>query len=348
MKKHSRLWRYLSSFFIFFLINCFAVTCSFILFLQSLNYSSDQLRQAAPVTAGNVIFISLIFAGVYHVINYFTVDKPVRKIRKGLERVTKGDFSQRLDENGVSRDFLPIVESINTMTEELSSVETLKTDFISNVSHEIKTPLAVMQNYSQLLQSENITDEERIEYAASITSASERLSSLITNILRLNRLENQQLKPKAEEFDLGAQLGEAVLGFEQVWTDKEIELSIDIPDEVAVSSDKELLSLVWNNLLSNAFKFTESGGTVGVQLEADEEYAIVKIRDTGCGISADTGRHIFDKFYQGDTSRASQGNGLGLALVKRVIDIIGSEISVSSTLGEGSTFTVKLRRSGDE
>ena len=348
MKKHRRLGRYLSSFFIFFLINCFAVTCSFILFLQSLSYTPEQIKQAAPVTMGNVIFISLIFAGVYYVINYFTVDKPVRKIQKGLERVTKGDFSQHIDENGVSRDFLPIVRSINTMTGELSSVETLKTDFISNVSHEIKTPLAVMQNYSQLLQSENLSDEDRIEYAKSITAASQKLSELITNILRLNRLENQQLKPKAESFDLGAQLGEAVLGFEQVWTDKEIGLDLDIPDEVIVRADQELLSLVWNNLLSNAFKFTEKGGTVGVKLYCEDEIAAVSIRDTGCGIPADTGRHIFDKFYQGDTSRASQGNGLGLALVKRVIDLIGGEISVSSTLGEGSTFTVKLHRNAHE
>lgn len=347
MKQHQRLWRYLISFFTFFLINCFAVSCSFILFLQSLNYTEEEIRQAAPITAGNIIFISLLFAGVYYIINYYTVEKPVKIIRRGLETVTNGDFSERIDENGISRDFLPIVQSINTMTEELSSVETLKTDFISNVSHEIKTPLTIMQNYSQLLQSENIAYEERIEYAASITAASQRLSELITNILRLNRLESQQLKPKAEEFDLSGQLGEAVLGFEQVWTDKEIELDIDIPDEVIICSDKELLSLVWNNLLSNAFKFTEKKGTVSVKLSVDQDFVSVSVSDTGCGISADTGRHIFDKFYQGDTSHASQGNGLGLALVKRVIDITGAEISVSSTLGKGSTFAVKLRRNRD-
>ncbi|MBR3586128.1 MAG: HAMP domain-containing histidine kinase, partial [Oscillospiraceae bacterium] len=158
-----------------------------------------------------------------------------------------------------------------------------------------------------------------------------------------NRLENQRISPAKMPFDLSAQLTECLLGFETVWEEKQIEIEPDIEDGVVVVADKELLSIVWNNLLSNAFKFTEPGGTVGVTLKSEGEDASVTIRDTGCGISSEAGKHIFDKFYQGDTSHATQGNGLGLALVKRILDMTGGEIEVESKPGKGSTFTVKLR-----
>ena len=243
--------------------------------------------------------------------------------------------------------FNQIGKSINAMAEELSSVETLRTDFIANVSHEMKTPLAVMQNYGTLLQTPDLPEEKRIEYAKAITDASRRLADMMTNILKLNRLENQQIYPNPTTFDLGEQLCESLLQYESTWERKNIEIETDIAESVFVSADAELLSLVWNNLFSNAFKFTKEGGKVTLALTADEKFATVKVSDTGCGISADVGAHIFEKFYQGDTSRATQGNGLGLALVKRVVDIMQGEIGVESAVGVGSTFTVKIRRFDD-
>ena len=223
-------------------------------------------------------------------------------------------------------------------------METLRTDFIANVSHEMKTPLAVMQNYGTLLQADNLTEEKRIEYAKGVTDSSRRMAEMMTNILKLNRLENQQIYPKTTEFDLGEQLCECLLQFENVWEKAEIEIDTDIAEDVKVKADEELLSLVWNNLFSNAFKFTESGGIVSVSLSATEHHAIVKVKDTGCGMTSEVGTHIFEKFYQGDTSHSAQGNGLGLALVKRVVDIMQGEISVESAVGVGTTFTVKTRR----
>ena len=167
---------------------------------------------------------------------------------------------------------------------------------------------------------------------------------MVTNILKLNKLENQQIFPHAEKYDLGEQLCEALLQYENVWERENIEIETDIAEDVQVCADQELLSLVWNNLLSNAFKFTPAGGTVSLTLISTEHHAIVKVQDTGCGMSAETGAHIFEKFYQGDTSHATRGNGLGLALVKRVVDIVHGEISVESELGKGTTFTVKIRR----
>jgi signal transduction histidine kinase len=241
--------------------------------------------------------------------------------------------------------FNQIGESINKMAEELSSVETLRTDFIANVSHEMKTPLAVMQNYGTLLQTPDLSEEKRIEYAKAITDASRRLADMMTNILKLNRLENQQIYPNPTTFDLGEQLCESLLQYESTWERKNIEIETDLAENVLVSADSELLSLVWNNLFSNAFKFTEDGGKVTLTLTADETYATVKVSDTGCGMSAEVGAHIFEKFYQGDTSHATQGNGLGLPLVKRVVDIMQGEIGVESAIGIGTTFTVKIRRS---
>ena len=201
-----------------------------------------------------------------------------------------------------------------------------------------------MQNYGTLLQAPNLSDEQRVEYAKGITDASRRLSDMMTNILKLNRLENQQIFPQTTEFDLGEQICECLLQFENIWENKNIEIETDIAEGIKVEADAELLSLVWNNLFSNAFKFTDDGGSVSVSLAVTEHHAIVKVNDTGCGMTAEVGAHIFEKFYQGDTSHSVQGNGLGLALVKRVIDIMQGEISVESAVGVGTTFIVKIRR----
>ena len=201
-----------------------------------------------------------------------------------------------------------------------------------------------MQNYGTLLQSPELSDEKRIEYAKGVTDGSRRLADMMTNILKLNRLENQQIYPQATEFDLGEQLCECLLQYETVWEKAEIDIETDIAENIKVKADAELLGHVWSNLFSNAFKFTPSGGTVSVTLTATEHHAIVRVKDTGCGMSPEVGAHIFEKFYQGDTSHSVQGNGLGLALVKRVVDIMQGEIGVESVVGKGTTFTVKIRR----
>ena len=277
------------------------------------------------------------------------VDRPVEQIMDALDQVMQGDFSVRIapvKEFAGETGFNEIINAINKMTAELQGTETLRADFIANVSHELKTPLAVMGNYATMLQKPGLSEEDRMEYAKAVSEAARRLAALITNILKLNKLENQQIFPQPQEFDLGEQLCECLLVFEADWEKKALEIETDIQDDVRVKSDPELLSLVWNNLISNAVKFTPEGGTLGVTLKADEMRVTVSVRDTGCGMTAETGKHIFEKFYQGDTSHATQGNGLGLALVKRVVDILNGEISVQSTPGLGSVFTVRIRRNG--
>ena len=272
-------------------------------------------------------------------------DTPLQKISEATKQVARGDFSVRVEpiHSEEKEDYLDMmICDLNAMIAELGSIETLKTDFISNVSHEIKTPLSVIQNYAQLLQTADLSEADRTDYAHAISDAAKRLNVLISNILRLNRLENQQLAPASELFDLSGQLTECLLAFETVWEEKGIAIEPEIEDCVTVCSDPELLSLVWNNLLSNAFKFTDAGGTVGIMLKREGGEVIVSVRDTGCGIAPEIRKHIFDKFYQGDTSHVAQGNGLGLALVKRVLDMTGGMITVESLPGEGSIFTVKI------
>ena len=350
--KLRKILKALNHYIVFFLLVAFVVTCCMTLFLNALadntgmEFTADNITTSAKLTFGNVILITLIFATIDYIRRKMTVDRPVKKITEAAEKIMQGDFSARVEPmKGVAMEgFNQIGTTINKMAEELSGTETLRTDFIVNVSHELKTPLAVMGNYATILQRPGITEEERNEYAKAISEAARRLAQLITNILKLNKLENQQIYPKTEEYDLGEQLCECLLGFEDAWEKKNQEIETNIEDDVRIKSDPELLCLVWNNLISNAVKFTPEGGTIGLSLKTDRNTVIVSVSDTGCGIKPEVGQHIFEKFYQGDTSHATQGNGLGLALVKRVVDILNGEISVQSVYGQGSTFTVKFKR----
>ena len=343
--------RWLSRFAMGIALFSFIVIVNFILFFSYEAKWHLDGNYGTIIIIGNILFLAVLFTVADAMYRRETVTKPIKQIREVLDQVVEGDFSVRIDYikgPNSGNEFDEVITYLNHMIEELSGVETLRTDFVANVSHEMKTPMAVMQNYGTLLQSPQMKDEDRIECGKAITEQTRSLSALVTNILKLNKLENQQIYPNSEKYDLGEQLCECMLEFESVWESREIEIETDITDGVYVEADKELLSLVWNNLLSNALKFTEAGGTVTLNLYADEDNAYIQVKDTGCGMTPETGQNIFKKFYQGDTSHATKGNGLGLALVKRVIDICKGEISVSSRLGEGSTFTVKLNRSKDE
>lgn len=335
----------LIDFFCFFLLSCFITTCSIMMFAHGADFSVEFITARARQTFVNIFFISVLFVIVDSLRRRLTLEKSIENITRALNRITKGDFSVRIEKTGRNYtwyDFEKIIDGINTMTEELSGVEILKNDFISNVSHEIKTPLAVIQNYGTLLQSDNLSEEKRLEYAKTITDASRRMNSLIANILKLSKLENQQIFPNVERYNLSEQLCECLLNFENIWEMKNITIESDIDDSVMIHADPEMMSLVWNNLFSNAMKFTSENGEVYVALKRDGDSAVVTVKDTGCGMSEEVKNHIFEKFYQGDSSRASAGNGLGLALVKKILDITEGRISVSSEPDFGSEFTVTV------
>jgi signal transduction histidine kinase len=359
MKKGGWIYRvlaFLQRYVSYFVLMCSLVSCCMMLFLNwlmhsmNIEFTRQDIQTAARLTFANVILLCLLCTVVDRVRRYFMVDRPVKKITSAAEKVMNGNLSVRIEKEkslDLNDSFNIVIDYFNRMVQELSGMETLRTDFISNVSHELKTPLTVMQNYGTMLQQPGLPEEQRIEYARAITDSSRSLAHMVSNILKLNKLENQTIYPDTKVFDLGTQLGECLVGLEEVWDKKGLEIEADLDENVLIKADPELLTLVWNNLFSNAIKFTDPGGTISLSLKTHENYAVVEVTDTGCGISPEVGQHIFEKFYQGDTSHATKGNGLGLALVKRVIDITGGDISVVSEVDVGSTFTVKLRREVD-
>lgn len=283
------------------------------------------------------LWISLQIRKIYEV--------PMKQMAEATDKVANGDFSVYIPplHTPEKLDYLDVmIMDFNKMVEELGSIEILKTDFFSNVSHEIKTPIAVVQNSAEMLKNTKLSLEEQQMYVDTIIQSSKKLSSLITNILKLNKLEKQNIQPVMEEYNLCEQLCQCSLQFENVWEEKEITFDAELEDRVMINADESLLELVWTNLLSNAMKFTERGGVVRLIQTTAEEEVVVSVSDTGCGMSKDTMKHIFDKFYQGDTSHSTSGNGLGLALALRIVRMLDGTIQVESEQGKGSTFTVRL------
>lgn len=276
-----------------------------------------------------------------------TYEEPMLRLADATQRVAKGDFSVYLApiHTPDKTDYLDqMFLDFNKMVEELGSIETLKTDFFSDVSHEFKSPLAVISGSADLLKkSHSLTDRDQKE-VDSIQSATRRLADLIQNILKLNKLEKQTIRPAPSVFDVCAQICECAVQFEDRWEKKNLDFEADLEDSAAIYADPGLTELIWNNLLSNAIKFTSEGGAITLTQKTLNNWVEVSVRDSGCGMTDETIRHIFDKFYQGDTSHSTQGNGLGLALVKRILELSGGEISVESQPGKGSVFTVRLPR----
>ncbi len=307
-------------------------------------YQWNQFVQIAiPLAYWTMVAVGLTLFTRHEIIK--TYDRPMKELARAADRVAHGDFSVYIPPVHPSNryDYLDrMCLDFNKMVAELGSMETMRTDFVANVSHEIKTPIAGIQNYAQLLGKPGLTEKEKENYTAAILSSTHRLSALITNILRLNKLESQQITPKYETYDLCRQLSDCALGFETIWEEKEIDFEAELEDRATIRADESLMELVWNNLLSNAFKFTEPGGSVALRQTSDRDSVMVEVSDTGCGMSEETKKHMFDKFYQGDTSHATEGNGLGLALAFRVLQLMGASIGVKSEEGKGTTFTVQI------
>lgn len=279
-----------------------------------------------------------------------TYEEPMQSLAEATKKVAAGDFSIYISPLHTleKMDYLDnMLVDFNKMVEELGSIETLKTDFFSNVSHEIKTPLSIIQNNAELLCREELTGRQQ-EYAHTIFEATRRLSDLISNILKLNKLEKQAIAPVSETYDLCEQLAQCALNYEPAWEKQGLEFEAEMEDCVEISADSSLMELVWNNLFSNAVKFTEPGGKITLREWSDPFAVWVAVEDTGCGMTEETKKHIFEKFYQGDTSHSTAGNGLGLALALRVLQLNDFEIQVASQPGKGSTFTVKIPKTEKE
>ena len=270
--------------------------------------------------------------------------RPLKQLSDASKKIAEGDFSvniEKLESKDGDTELDELIKNFNIMVQKLSKIETLRSDFIANVSHEFKTPLATIQGYVTLLEDDKLTNEERKHYLGIIFDATKKLTNLSSNILKITKLENQEVEINKTEYNISEQLREVIILLQASWEKKNIEFNLDLLDCMIIS-DEELLQQVWMNVISNAIKFSYESGKIDINLVSHSNYIVVTIKDYGCGMDEETVAHVFDKFYQGDKSHSKEGNGLGLSLVKRILDICLCEIKISSKVNEGTTVTITL------
>lgn len=301
-------------------------------------FQGEQSRFLILLCVGAACLL-LAFCAAYFLMNM--IFRPLERLNAASLQIAKGDYSVRVNYDGRVEEIDNTIKNFNFMAQELNSVEMMRNDFIGNISHEFKTPLTSITGYATLLQDADLSEEERQIYIEKLFFNVEKLNDLTGNILALSRLENQSILSQPVSFRLDEQIREAIVVLEPKWSEKNTQLNIDL-EEICYVGQKTLLFHVWQNLIGNAIKFTEQDGRVSISLAKISGELSVQISDDGVGMDEQTQAHIFEKFYQGDTSRRSHGNGLGLALCKEILDRCGGSVAVHSEIGSGTTFTVTL------
>ena len=301
----------------------------------------DSLIHPMPGLAflGTLLTSTLIGTGLAAIFSRKLI-APLSKISEGTKKVANGDFSVRLEITSI-KEVEDLATNFNTMVEEISNIETLRSDFTSNFSHEFKTPIVSIRGFAKLLQDKELPDDEREEYTQIIIEESQRLSHLATNILELAKLENTAILTEQHSFALDEQIRRVAALLEPQWREKDLDVTLKM-EPIKICNDEDLLQQVWLNLFSNGIKFSEPHGKILIELVQVENFAQFTISDHGIGMDSSTIQHLFDKFYQGDTSHAEKGNGLGLSLVKQIIFLCNGTIEVKSKEGFGSQFIVTL------
>lgn len=342
-KTHSKLWLYFAG--IVFATVCvvfFTITLLWLLLFKLDYIAVDPRERHAPL-----IFLalgSLLLGAVIAIYVGKLIVRPIQNIGNAFDELSKGNFNVKISEQEKIMEIREMAQRFNAMTYDLAHIETLRSDFVANVSHEFKTPIAAIEGYATLLQNHNLSPEKHDHYVEKILENSGRLNHLSGNILMLSRLENQEMIPDQGEYRLDEQIRQCVLMLENKWTQKEIEFDIQLYKREYYGS-QALLEQVWLNILDNAIKHSPQKGRICISMEEKDDALSIIVSDQGEGMSREVQKHIFEKFYQGDHSHKSDGNGLGLALVKRIVELCKGRVEVQSEPGQGATFTVKLPRS---
>lgn len=266
--------------------------------------------------------------------------KPIQDMLEATKSISRGDYSVRVAEEGTG-DIAELLHSFNQMTAELGSTEMMRNDFINTFSHEFKTPIVSIRGFARRLRHGGLTEQQRNDYLDFIAEESQRLSKLASNVLLISRYENQKLVGEQTEYDLDEQIRTCVLRMESQWSDKDLVFELDLP-RLPYRNNCEMMEHVWMNLIGNAIKFSRPGGAIFITARCESGVVTVTVRDEGVGIRPEDIGHVFDKFYQGDSSRAAAGNGLGLALVHRIVELSGGRITVESRVGQGTSFCLSL------
>ncbi len=339
-KSGARLWLYFAGVVFATIFVVFLFISMLWLVLFELNYIDiDPRGRHIPI----LIFAlgSLLLGGIIAVSVGKLIIRPIQNMGNAFDELSKGNFDVKIRENEKIMEIREMAQRFNAMTYDLSHIETLRSDFVANVSHEFKTPIAAIEGYATLLQNPNLSSSKHNRYVEKILENSRRLSSMSGNILLLSKLENQQILPDQIEFRLDEQIRQCVLMLESKWAEKQIEFDIDLPKTIYYGS-QALLEQVWVNILDNAIKHSPPDGCIQIEMNAQAQTLHISITDQGDGMSEEVQKHIFENFYQGDSSHKSEGNGLGLALVKRIIDLSRGQVTVHSVPTQGATFTVEL------
>ena len=293
-----------------------------------------------PIFVWAILFSVVVGGAVTNYITHSFID-PITCLGKAMKEVAGGNFHVAMQSDSKLKEVRDIYESFNRMVKELGNTETLQTDFISSVSHEFKTPINAIEGYASLLQDHHQSPEEQETYIEKILFNTRRLSTLTGNILLLSKINNQSIRPQRTVFRLDEQIRQAIVALEQKWTEKNIDFDVEL-DKVTYSGYESLLLHVWSNLIDNAIKFDPPGGMICLRLRQADDEAVFTIDDNGPGIAPEEQERIFHKFYQSDSSREMSGNGLGLALVKQIVEISGGTVSVENLPEAGCRFTVRL------
>lgn len=315
--------------------------CTMVVFAVSLLlHKVLRVQWEVPLTVESIP-IYLVIGGLVTSLLSKVFLKPINELRQAMARVADGDYSVRLDAKSTSKEIMELNTGFNMMAAELSATEILQTDFVSNVSHEFKTPINAIEGYSMLLQGSENLDEDQKQYVEKILYNTNRLSSLVGNILLLSRLENQQIPTNRTRYRLDEQIRQSIVALDPVWEKKDIVFDAEL-ERLEYLGNESMMYHVWDNLIGNAIKFSPDGGTVRIRLAQREDQILFTIENSGAGLSEEAQKHIFDKFYQADSSHRQEGNGLGLALVKRILVIENGRIGVENLPEGGCRFTVTL------
>ncbi len=302
----------------------------------SSEYLNKVVKTAALIGIFNVVLVVCILVGIFS----RKMLIPIQKLSEATKKVASGDFNIKL-ETKREDEIGELTNNFNKMVEDLKSIENLQKEFIDNVSHEIKTPITSIQGFAELLEDDNITKEERIEYAKIIREESQRISKLSTNMLKLSKLQNQNRITNKEQVDLAEQIRKAISLLEPKWKEKNITFNISM-EEKYFYGDEDLIFQVFVNLIDNAIKFSNQDGSIDISLVEKENWINIKIKDNGIGIEKEQLEKIFTRFYQIDKSHSEEGSGLGLAIVKRIIELCKGEIKIESKKDVGTIINIKL------
>lgn len=337
---------------IFIGILCFSCICSFGIvslfafnFIRttmldiSLKYTNEQLKEILLLLSITLTICAIIGSTLMFFVTKL-ISKPIKYVSNSTMEVSKGNFNGFIDYN--SDDEIGVLaKNFNLMTGELKNMEYLRKDFISNVSHEFKTPIASIHGFAEMIRDKNLPEGKRDTYIDIIIEETERLSHLSSNMLKISRLDNQSIPNKIVEFSLDEQIRKIILLLENKWSEKNLELDINL-EKIGFKGDEELIQQIWINLIENAIKFSKEKGMLSIGLKNFRDDIVVEVTDTGIGISEQNRKRVFERFYQGESSHSKEGNGLGLTIVKRIVEICNGKIEIESILGKGTKFIITL------